>query len=287
MAACGVGTIREPNGRPTAPTLDRLLTRLGVFERRVLHAFVARQHTARDPNEAFDAQATFGDRLADGVARFGGSWTFIGLFGVILVSWMAYNEGTARPFDPFPFILLNLLLSCVAALQAPVIMMSQNRQSAKDRSDARADYEVNVRAEVEVMALHAKLDLLREQDWARLIALVERQQRAIERARAAAGRPRDARHLESYDRPMLSRRDVLHALTAGAAWPAFGSADSNAQTGDASASCGHRSHVCRHGMSMVPAWDVPHGQPWRRTASARRRGAGERALYPRLLDGGP
>ena len=173
-------TIRLRTVRPNGTDLDRLLTRLGAFERRVLHAVVARQHTARDPNETFDAQATFGDRLADGVARFGGSWTFIGLFGVILVSWMAYNEGTARPFDPFPFILLNLLLSCVAALQAPVIMMSQNRQSAKDRSDARADYEVNVRAEVEVMALHAKLDLLREQDWARLIALVERQQRAIE-----------------------------------------------------------------------------------------------------------
>jgi len=169
-----------PDGQSNGTDIERLLTRLGAFERRLLHAIVARQHTARDPNEAFDAQTTFGDRLADGVARFGGSWTFIGLFGVILVSWMAYNEGTARPFDPFPFILLNLLLSCVAALQAPVIMMSQNRQSAKDRSDARADYEVNVRAEVEVMALHAKLDLLREQDWARLIALIERQQGAIE-----------------------------------------------------------------------------------------------------------
>ena len=168
------------NGQSNTTDIEKLLTRLGGFERRLVHAIVARQHTARDPNEAFDAQATFGDRLADGVARFGGSWTFIGLFGVILVCWMAYNEGTARPFDPFPFILLNLLLSCVAALQAPVIMMSQNRQAAKDRLDARADYEVNVRAEVEVMALHAKLDLVREQDWARVIALLERQQRAIE-----------------------------------------------------------------------------------------------------------
>ena len=168
------------NGQGNGTDIERLLTRLGGFERRLLHAIVARQHTARDPNETFDAQATFGDRLADGVARFGGSWTFIGLFGVILVGWMAVNEGAARPFDPFPFILLNLVLSCVAALQAPVIMMSQNRQAAKDRSDARADYEVNVRAEVEVMALHAKLDLLREQDWARVIALLERQQSAIE-----------------------------------------------------------------------------------------------------------
>ena len=91
------------------------------------------------------------------------------------------NASAAASFDPYPFILLNLVLSCLAALQAPVIMMSQNRQSAKDRSDARADYEVNVRAEVEVMALHAKLDLLREQDWARVIALVERQQASIER----------------------------------------------------------------------------------------------------------
>ena len=184
-----------PAASPVLPDLDGLLARVGAFERRVVHAVVARQHTARDPNEAFDAQATFGDRVSDGVARFGGSWTFIGLFGVILVSWMAYNEGTARPFDPFPFILLNLLLSCVAALQAPVIMMSQNRQSAKDRSDARADYEVNVRAEVEVMALHAKLDLLREQDWARVIALVERQQLAIEQLeqRLTAGGTPDER----------------------------------------------------------------------------------------------
>jgi uncharacterized membrane protein/uncharacterized membrane protein YeaQ/YmgE (transglycosylase-associated protein family) len=180
------------NGESSGTDPERLPTRLGGFERRLLQAIVARQHTARDPNEAFDARATFGDRLADGVARFGGSWTFIGLFGVILVGWMAYNEGTSRPFDPFPFILLNLLLSCVAALQAPVIMMSQNRQSAKDRSDARADYEVNVRAEVEVMALHAKLDLVREQDWTRVIALLERQQRALEQLEerlAERGRP--------------------------------------------------------------------------------------------------
>ena len=172
-----------------------VVARLGAFERRVLHAVAARQHTARDPNEVFDAQVTFGERVSDAVARFGGSWTFIGSFGVILVAWMAYNEGVAQPFDPFPFILLNLLLSCVAALQAPVIMMSQNRQAAKDRSDARADYEVNVRAEVEVMALHAKLDLLREQDWARVIAVVERQQAAIEQLerRLAAGGATDGR----------------------------------------------------------------------------------------------
>lgn len=170
-----------------------LLQRLGALEQRLVHAFVARRPSARDPNAVYDASVSFGERIADRVAQFGGSWTFIGLFVCVLVAWMAWNEGAARPFDPFPFILLNLVLSCVAALQAPVIMMSQNRQSAKDRSDARADYEVNVRAELEVMALHAKLDLLREQDWARLTATLERQAQAIEalEARLAAFEHRD------------------------------------------------------------------------------------------------
>src|SRR5690606_23754192 len=105
-----------------------------------------------DPNRSFDAQLSIGERLADRVAAFGGSWTFIGLFLTAMIVWMAINQRLARPFDPFPFILLNLMLSCLAALQAPVIMMSQNRQAAKDRSDARLDYEVNVRAEVQIAA---------------------------------------------------------------------------------------------------------------------------------------
>jgi len=123
---------------------------------------------------------SFGDRIADQVPRFGGSWTFIGLFTIALVSWMAVNEGSTNPFDPYPFILLNLVLSSLAALQAPVIMMSQNRQAAKDRLDARSDYEVNVRAELEIMSLHTKLDLLREQEWQRLLVLVERQQTMLD-----------------------------------------------------------------------------------------------------------
>jgi uncharacterized membrane protein len=93
---------------------------------------------------------------------------------------MALNQRLARPFDPFPFILLNLVLSCLAALQAPVIMMSQNRQAAKDRSDARLDYEVNVRAEVQIAALHEKIDGTREHDLARIAAAVEAQQIMLE-----------------------------------------------------------------------------------------------------------
>jgi uncharacterized membrane protein len=136
---------------------------------------------------AFDAQATFGERLADRVASFGGSWTFIGIFAIFMVSWMALNEDMARPLDPYPYILLNLMLSCLAALQAPVIMMSQNRQAARDRSDAKTDYEVNVRAEMEITAVHAKLDLLREQEWLRLLMMVEEQKRTLESINARLG----------------------------------------------------------------------------------------------------
>jgi uncharacterized membrane protein len=121
------------------------------------------------------------------VASFGGSWTFIGIFAIFMVSWMALNEDMARPLDPYPYILLNLMLSCLAALQAPVIMMSQNRQAARDRSDAKTDYEVNVRAEMEITAVHAKLDLLREQEWLRLLMMVEEQKRTLESINARLG----------------------------------------------------------------------------------------------------
>ncbi len=104
------------------------------------------------PNESFDEQLTLGQRVADRVAAFGGSWTFIGLFLLFMFGWMAWNTELAH-IDPFPFILLNLMLSCVAALQAPVIMMSQNRQAAKDRHDADVDHEVNLRAEAQLRLL--------------------------------------------------------------------------------------------------------------------------------------
>ena len=114
--------------------------------------------------------ASFGDRLADRVAAVGGSWGFIIAFGVVLVGWMGLNLALmSRAFDPYPFIFLNLMLSTLAAIQAPVIMMSQNRKATKDREAARHDYEVNLKAELEIMALHEKLDALRDHDLAELL----------------------------------------------------------------------------------------------------------------------
>jgi CRP/FNR family transcriptional regulator, cyclic AMP receptor protein len=121
-----------------------------------------------NPNEVADEQETFGERVADGVARFGGSWSFIFSFGAVLLSWVIINTILIRnignePFDPYPFILLNLFLSMIAALQAPVIMMSQNRQDSRDRIRSELDYQVNLKAEMEIMQLHDKFDRLREE----------------------------------------------------------------------------------------------------------------------------
>jgi len=117
----------------------------------------------RNINEVADEKMTFGERIADMVARFGGSWTFIIWFGVFLLAWMGINTAIllAAPPDPFPYIFLNLILSCLAALQAPVIMMSQNRQAAKDRLQADQDYRVNIKAEFAIQQLHRKIDEMR------------------------------------------------------------------------------------------------------------------------------
>jgi uncharacterized membrane protein len=110
--------------------------------------------------EEFNEKLTFGQRVADKMAIFGGSWKFIIIFCIILFTWIGVNAFilVKKPFDPFPFILLNLILSCLAAIQAPVIMMSQNRQEAKDRSRSQNDYQVNLKAEIEIRQLHEKID---------------------------------------------------------------------------------------------------------------------------------
>jgi uncharacterized membrane protein len=117
----------------------------------------------RNVNELADERMRVGERVADLVARFGGSWTFIICFGLFLVGWAVVNSVilVARPPDPYPYIFLNLILSCVAALQAPIIMMSQNRQAAKDRLQADQDFQVNVKAEFAIQQLHRKIDDLR------------------------------------------------------------------------------------------------------------------------------
>jgi uncharacterized membrane protein len=134
-------------------------------EQRVIATIARRQPASRNVNHAIEADATFGERLADRVARFGGSWTFIVIFVVGLAGWIGVNlvmfSRFGATFDAYPFIFLNLILSMVAALQAPVILMSQNRQANRDRVSAELDYEVNLKSELEIMTLHDKLDALR------------------------------------------------------------------------------------------------------------------------------
>jgi len=136
---------------------------LSKLESRVLLSTLERTTITRDTNKAVAFHQTFGDRLADTIARIGGSWSFIMGFIAFLIVWTVGNVWllTRDAFDPYPFIFLNLVLSMVAALQAPVIMMAQNRQTERDRIDAAHDYEVNLKAEIEIMALHEKLDELR------------------------------------------------------------------------------------------------------------------------------
>jgi CRP/FNR family transcriptional regulator, cyclic AMP receptor protein len=132
-----------------------------------------RTHVSRNVNVEAEERMTLGARVADKVAAFGGSWKFIIIFGTVMTVWVIMNTAAlfSRHFDPYPYILLNLFLSMIAAIQAPVIMMSQNRQAAKDRLQADQDYQVNLKAELEVAQLHRKLDNLYErleQHWARL-----------------------------------------------------------------------------------------------------------------------
>ena len=124
---------------------------------------------SRDIDEEFDTQLSYGERLSDSIASFGGSWRFIIIFGVILFVWIVINLVVTKPLDPFPFNLLSLILSTIAALQAPVIMMSQNRQETKDRLRSRHDYMVNLKAEIEISSLNEKLDRLLKERWTRLL----------------------------------------------------------------------------------------------------------------------
>lgn len=148
---------------------------LSELEQAVLHSLQTHQTLAADVDSDYEENWTFGERLADRIADFGGSWTFLIIFGLFIVAWIMINSLVLywRPVDPFPFILLNLLLSCLAAVQAPIIMMSQNRQEAKDRLRARNDYQVNLKAELEIRQLHEKIDHLLSHQWERMIEIQE------------------------------------------------------------------------------------------------------------------
>ncbi|WP_267397586.1 MULTISPECIES: DUF1003 domain-containing protein [unclassified Sphingomonas] len=153
---------------PIADLAQRLLrkpaTALDPEERRVLDSFDTGSIVSRDAADEADARSSVADRLADRVAAVGGSWSFIIGFTVVLFGWMLLNSDVLTrfgwAFDPYPYIFLNLMLSTLAAIQAPVIMMSQNRQAAKDRLAASLDYETNLRAELDILRLHEKLDAL-------------------------------------------------------------------------------------------------------------------------------
>jgi uncharacterized membrane protein len=148
---------------------------LTSLEQEVLRSLEAHQLLSTNVDAEFERGWTLGERLADRIAAFGGSWVFLSLFGAFLALWIGMNTLVLlhRPIDPYPFILLNLVLSCLAAIQAPIIMMSQNRQEAKDRLRAQHDYQVNLKAELEIRHLHEKIDHLLSRQWERLVQIQE------------------------------------------------------------------------------------------------------------------
>jgi uncharacterized membrane protein len=139
----------------------------------VLESLQRHETLSSNVDAEFDKDLTFGDKMADGLATFGGSWRFLIIFGALLLVWIVLNSIMLlkKPFDPYPFILLNLILSCLAAVQAPVIMMSQNRQESKDRMRSQHDYRVNLKAELEIRQLHDKIDHLLSHQWERLVEI--------------------------------------------------------------------------------------------------------------------
>ena len=136
-----------------------------------------KQIISQNLNTTINQKATFGQKSADAIAKFGGSWPFIFLFVVILGSWILLNtlHFLGLSFDRYPFILLNLVLSCLAAIQAPIIMMSQNRQATRDRIAADHDYQTNLKAELEISLLHEKIDYLMSQQWQQMLELQQLQ----------------------------------------------------------------------------------------------------------------
>ena len=163
-------TIRRLAERLIAQGADDLPAR----ERKLLEAIAKRLTASHNWNADFEDNLTLGQRVADKVAYWGGSWPFILSFAGVMLVWIGFNAlAAARAFDPYPFILLNLVLSTLAAIQAPIIMMSQNRQGVRDRLQAMHDYDVNLKAELEIMALHDKLDRARIDQLADAVQRIE------------------------------------------------------------------------------------------------------------------
>lgn len=158
---------------------------LSALDADVLRSLHQHEMVTEDVESQFAERLTLGQRLADQIATFGGSWVFILAFSGVLAVWILFNSlRGVEHFDPFPYILLNLVLSCLAALQAPVIMMSQNRQEAKDRIRSQHDYKVNLKAELEIRHLHEKIDHLLRHQWERLVEIQQVQIDLLEEVRA-------------------------------------------------------------------------------------------------------
>jgi uncharacterized membrane protein len=155
---------------------------LSVLDNEVIESLHQHEILASNIEEQFERKLTFGERLSDQIASFGGSWRFIILFGVVLVLWIVLNAALLlnRGFDPYPFILLNLILSCLAAMPAPIIMMSQNRAELRDRLRSENDYKINLKAELEIRHLHEKIDHLLRRQYNRLFEIQQIQVELLE-----------------------------------------------------------------------------------------------------------
>jgi uncharacterized membrane protein len=162
--------------------LEKEKGEISTIEEQVIRSVKENELLSKNINTEFEQKLTFGERLADKIADFGGSWNFIIIFGGILLLWVAVNSMILiwRPFDPYPFILLNLVLSCLASVQAPVILMSQNRQESRDRLRSEHDYLINLKAELEIRHLHEKIDHLLMNQWQRLLEIQEIQMELME-----------------------------------------------------------------------------------------------------------
>ena len=155
----------------TENMLTQELGELDNLEKEVLESFATKDILVENVNEEYEESLTFGERMSDRVSDFGGSWKFIGLFAAVLIIWMIINTIIlmSQAFDPYPYILLNLVLSCLAAVQAPIIMMSQNRKSIRDRLQAENDYKVNLKAELQIRNLNSKIDHLMKNQWLHML----------------------------------------------------------------------------------------------------------------------
>jgi uncharacterized membrane protein len=169
-------------GEYVEDVLEEETGQISALHEEVLESLKEHEILSRNINLEFEQDLTFWERMSDKVASFGGSWRFILGFAVVIGIWVAVNTIALlrQPFDPYPYILLNLVLSCLAAIQAPVIMMSQNRQDAKDRLRSEHDYQLNLKAELEIRHINEKMDLLLSTQWRRLLEIQRIQMEVLE-----------------------------------------------------------------------------------------------------------